>query len=128
LQQFYPGRRIREFWRTLDTFRRTCDFDEGMSPRELCVLIDELPDESRVKRRFGSGWTTLELMIARLANDYRATHTAEGEPVENLLVPPNQREDETDEAAIDYDPVSNDDITRMLDGDMSVYAELGVAV
>lgn len=79
--QFCPGRRIAEFWRTVGP-RQTGE----MTPRELCVIVHELPDVSRYKRRREHAWTLFEELAARVGNllqayrqDYRNAHGAEHE-------------------------------------------------
>ena len=62
-----------------------------MSSRELLVMIEELPEDSRTMRAYLSAWTTAERLSAINANilhgiraDYRQAHEAdyEYEPVE----------------------------------------------
>jgi hypothetical protein len=79
LQRFYPGRRIAEFWRTISPARTG-----EMTPRELIVLVTELPDNSQFKRARATAWTLTEQLAARLVNvlegqrkDYRNAHGAE---------------------------------------------------
>jgi hypothetical protein len=62
-----------------------------MSARELCVLVEELPDDSRFKRTQAAAWTLVERLLAASLNvehglreDYRGRHGADYEytPVE----------------------------------------------
>lgn len=76
LQRVYPGRRIAEFWRTISP-KQTGE----MTPRELVVLVEELPDDSRFKRARGHAWSLLEELTAGVVNvlqahreDYRNAH------------------------------------------------------
>lgn len=55
-----------------------------MTPRELVVLVTELPDESRFKRTKSTAWSLLEQLAARQINilqayrqDYRNAHGAQ---------------------------------------------------
>ena len=119
IRRFYPGCRLSQWWHTL----RTGDVDGGMSPRELIVLVEELPDESRFKRRMGSGFTNVEALLAALVNNYVRSHVSEDEfdEFKHIIWPPNQQPVRPES---DIDPVDNDDIQRMLAGDLSVYDEI----
>ncbi len=67
LARFYPGRRIREWWRT--ELGNTSEFGgtTDMTSRELMVLVDQLPEESATKRAItGDEWTTLHHLIANI--------------------------------------------------------------
>lgn len=55
-----------------------------MSARELCVLVEELPDTSRFKRAQASAWTLVEQLLAASLNvehgireDYRGRNGAD---------------------------------------------------
>lgn len=79
--QYSPGRRIAEFWRTVGP-RQTGE----MTPRELCVIVNELPDTSRYKRARVHAWSLAEELAAGAVNvlqayrrDYRNAHGAEHE-------------------------------------------------
>lgn len=86
------------------------------------ALVDELPEESQFKRFMGSGWTTAELILARLSNDFRGANTPEGKEIKDPLIPPNFAENDEPE---DHGPqMTADQMERMVFGDMSVYDEL----
>ncbi|MEV6449649.1 hypothetical protein [Amycolatopsis sp. NPDC051716] len=79
IQSEYPGRRVGEFWRTIGP-RQTGE----MTPRELVVLVSQLPETSRYKRAKNTAWTVLERLAARIVNvleahrgDYRNAHGAQ---------------------------------------------------
>lgn len=65
--RFYPGRRIREWWRT--ELGNTSEFGgtTDMTSRELMVLVDQLPEESATKRAItGDDWPTLHHLVANV--------------------------------------------------------------
>lgn len=100
-----------------------------MSPRELIALVEELPDDSRYKRRQGSGFSGLEALLARLINQYTQFNVSDDDlkPDEHFIRAPNDEPDAAEEAPL-FDPASYDEINRMLDGDMSVYSEINTAI
>lgn len=95
-----------------------------MSPRELLTLVWELPDESRFKRARGSGFSSVEALLARLINQYTQANADPDkfDPVRHLVHAPNDQP-EVDQTPM-FESAGYDEISRMLDGDMSVYAEI----
>ncbi|MFE3229343.1 hypothetical protein [Nocardia sp. NPDC059228] len=123
LQRYYPGRRIAEFWRTVG-LRRTGE----MTPRELVVLIEELPEDSRFKRKRSTAWTLLERLLAASINlqhcmreDYRSAHGADYHftPIEAPELDHERRRREAREAAnIHRRQLARAVIDRMLSGQL----------
>ncbi|AUS34599.1 hypothetical protein C1M55_28125 [Rhodococcus qingshengii] len=67
LQHYYPGRRIAEYWRTM--FRGTRE----MTSRELWVLFDELPEDSRSKAALsGDPWGIDRHLLATVVDTINA--------------------------------------------------------
>jgi hypothetical protein len=61
IQRFYPGRRIAEFWRSLQYGTNE------MTLRELRVLVMHLPEESATACAYrGSTWSSIEYLLADL--------------------------------------------------------------
>ncbi|KZM70755.1 hypothetical protein AWN90_40050 [Nocardia terpenica] len=78
-----------------------------MTPRELLVLVDELPGDSRYKRARSTAWTLQENLTARLINelqdyrrDYRNAHGAEHHVA--LVTPPELPHETTAREAAEH--------------------------
>jgi hypothetical protein len=89
IQHFYPGRHLREWYCTTFPFtvagNRGQDYvdrvsarNEGMTSRELHVLIEKLPEDSQTSRKLKSAWTTLETIAVRHFNAFGSTVFQEG--------------------------------------------------
>ena len=89
LQHVYPGRHIREWYCTIapstvaanrgqDYVDRVLARNEGMTSRELLVLIDQLPEDSQTSRKLKSAWTIAETLAARHFNAFGSTVFQEG--------------------------------------------------
>lgn len=125
IAQYYPGRRIAEFWRSVG-LRRTGE----MTPRELIVLVTELPDESRFKRQRSTAWTLIERLVAASINishsmreDYRNAHGVDYDytPVTPPELAHEQRAREARErAAIERRQLARTVIDRMLSGQLRI--------
>ncbi|MEU6582814.1 hypothetical protein [Nocardia sp. NPDC046763] len=101
-----------------------------MTPRELVVLVNELPSDSRFKRGHSSSWTLTERLIAASINlqhslreDYRSAHDADYHftPVEAPELERDRRAREAQERAAQHrNQLARTALDRILSGELQM--------
>jgi hypothetical protein len=92
------------------------DDPDPITPVELLSWIENLPEESATMRYLGTGWTTIEEILARHNNDYRSANwdPDQGQPGdEHFLRPPHPPEPENESGS---DSASPDELRDLIHG------------
>lgn len=92
------------------------DDPDRVTSAELLDWIEFLPEDSATMRRMGSGWTTVESILARHNNDYRSANwdAEQGQPDPGYFLDPPHTD--TEAAETDDTSASVDELRDLVHG------------